>query len=222
MSIHALLAAEGRGRELLAECMRRDLVVPGTTERALSDEIAALALELFGVKKFWHKRIVRAGRNTLLPYAENPPDHTLSADDILFFDFGPIFEEWEADVGFTVVLGDDPRKRALAAATAEVWDQGAAYFRAHPDLTAARYYAELCALARAAGWEFGHTHCGHVVGKFPHERDEAGDTELMTADNHDLLRRAGRDGEPLCWILEVHLVDRDAGIGGFQEALLVE
>lgn len=222
MSLQDLLAAEVRARELLAECIRRDLVVPGKTESALSDEIAALALELFGVTKFWHKRIVRAGRNTLLPYAENPPDHTLSADDILFFDFGPIFEAWEADVGFTVVLGRDPRKRALAAATAKVWEQGTAYFRAHPELTAAQYYAVVCERARAAGWEFGHTHCGHVVGKFPHERDEAGDTELMTADNHAPLRRAGRDGEPLRWILEVHLVDRTAGYGGFQEALLVE
>lgn len=222
MSITELLAAEGRAKELLAECLRRGLVVPGKSEAALGEEIAALALELFGVKKFWHKRIVRAGRNTLLPYDGNPPDHTLEADDILFFDFAPIFEPWEADVGFTVVIGDDRKKHALAGDTARIWEAGLAYFRVHPNLTGAQLYAHCCELARAAGWEFGHIHCGHVVGRFPHERDAQGDTEMMTASNHQPLRRPGQDGQPLRWILEVHLVDRDAGIGGFQEALLVD
>ncbi|CAN5294175.1 M24 family metallopeptidase [soil metagenome] len=221
-TLEHLLRAEARARELFAECTRRGFVVPGKTESAISDEIAELADEMFGVKKFWHKRIVRAGRNTLLPYDANPPEHTLAADDILFCDFGPIFEEWEADVGFTVVLGDDRNKRALADDTARIWEAGLAYFKTRPNLTAAQLYAHTCELARAAGWEFGHIHCGHVVGKFPHERDAEGDTELMTASNHRPLRRPGQDGEPLRWILEVHLVDRDAGIGGFQEALLVE
>jgi hypothetical protein len=33
-------------------------------------------------------RIVRAGRNTLAPYDENPPDLTVGEDDILFLDLG--------------------------------------------------------------------------------------------------------------------------------------
>ena len=33
--------------------------------------------------------------------------HIIADDDILFLDFGPIFEEWEADFGRTFVLGDD-------------------------------------------------------------------------------------------------------------------
>ena len=30
--------------------------------------------------------------------------------DILFFDFHPVFEGWEADLGRTYVLGNDPLK----------------------------------------------------------------------------------------------------------------
>jgi Xaa-Pro aminopeptidase len=70
---------------------------------------------MFGIRRYWHKRIIRAGPNTLQPYRENPPDRVIGADDIVFADFGPIFEEWEADFGRTFVLGDDPVKHRLAA-----------------------------------------------------------------------------------------------------------
>ena len=66
-----------------------------------------------GISTYWHKRIVRAGRNTLAPYDENPPDLTIGEDDILFLDLGPVFEEWEADFGRTFVVGSDPVKLKL-------------------------------------------------------------------------------------------------------------
>lgn len=219
----ALRDAEARARALFAECVRRGLIVAGKSERALNEEVFALAHELFGVRRYWHKRIVRAGRNTLLPYDDNPPDLVLQPDDVVFFDFGPVFEDWEADLGQTFVLGDDPRRHRLAADVARAWDDGAAYFRAHPDVTAAELYGHVTALARRAGWDFGHVHCGHLVGRFPHERLEGDDvTRYLRADNPTPLRRLGASGEPLRWILEVHLVDRAAGYGGFQEALLRE
>ncbi|WP_431213706.1 hypothetical protein ACQ86N_01985 [Puia sp. P3] len=31
----------------------------------------------------------------------------------MFFDFGPIFEDWEADFGRTYVIGSDPTKHKL-------------------------------------------------------------------------------------------------------------
>jgi Xaa-Pro dipeptidase len=34
-------------------------------------------------------------------------------DDIVFLDFGPVFEEWEADFGWTYVVGNDPLKHKL-------------------------------------------------------------------------------------------------------------
>ena len=88
---------------------------------------------MFGVSRHWHKRIVRAGPNTLQPYRENPPDRVIGADDIVFCDFGPIFEEWEADFGRTFVLGDDPVKLAVCGTPCR-WSgrPGARYFETAP------------------------------------------------------------------------------------------
>ena len=65
-------------------------------------------------------------------------------------------------------------------------------------------------------------HCGHLIGRFPHERIEGDDAaRYLRADNPAPLRRDGKTG-PLRWILEMHFVDRAAGFGGFQEAMLLE
>ncbi len=221
-SIQELIAAEARAQQLLDECVRLQAIVPGTTERALSERVFAIAESMFGVKRYWHKRIVRAGRNTVLPYAANPPDLTIQADDIVFFDFGPVFGDWEADVGRTVVVGDDPRKHQLAADVARGWDLASEYFRTHPDVTAAELYRQVGELARGFGWDHGHVHCGHVVGRFPHEQELDDDTVYLRADNPRPLRRLGLTGQPLRWILEIHFVDPAREFGGFQESLLLE
>ena len=95
---------------------------------------------MFGVDRHWHKRIVRAGENTLLPYWENPPDRMIADDDILFCDFGPIFDHWEADFGRTFVLGDDPDKHALRDDLPRVWAKGREYFESHRDVTGAELF----------------------------------------------------------------------------------
>jgi hypothetical protein len=38
---------------------------------------------MFGITTYRHKRIVRAGHNTLAPYDEHPPDLIVGEDDIL-------------------------------------------------------------------------------------------------------------------------------------------
>lgn len=42
-------------------------------------------------------------------------------DDIVFSDFGPVFEEWRADFGRTYVLGNDPLKLRIREETEEAW-----------------------------------------------------------------------------------------------------
>jgi len=219
----SLRAAEARARELYDEVKRRGLIVPGKTESGLSKEIMTLAAEMFGVTKYWHKRIVRSGVNTLLAYSANPDNLTLQPDDILFFDFGPVFTDWEADLGETFVLGTDATKLRLARDVAAAWNDGADYFRRHPDLTCADLYRHVCGLATQLGWEFGHYHAGHLVGRFPHEQTEGdADDRYIRADNPTPMRSLGVTGEPLRWILEIHFIDRARQIGGFQEALLRE
>jgi Xaa-Pro dipeptidase len=216
-----LLEAQRKAWRLFAEAQQRGFIAPGQLESELNLRMHRLARDMFGVRRHWHKRIVRAGANTLLPYRKDPPDLAIGEDCILFFDFGPVFEAWEADVGMTYVLGNDPHKHRLAADTLALWLEGKTWFDAHPQATGAQLYAHTQSLARSRGWEFGGPHCGHLVGRFPHERI-AGEavTNYIHPDNGRALRGTDGAGVPRHWIYEVHLIDRAAGIGGFFEQLL--
>jgi hypothetical protein len=61
----------------------------------MSQDIYEIALKQFGVEKYWHKRIVRSGPNTLTIAADNPPVRTIDRNDIVYIDLGPVFEDWE-------------------------------------------------------------------------------------------------------------------------------
>ena len=216
-----LIEAEQKAVALFEEVARRGLIAPGETERAVSDRVRDLGAELFGTDKYWHKRVVRAGENTLQPYRENPPDRVLDPDDIVFVDLGPIFAEWEADVGRTFVLGDDPVKLRLRDDLRRIWEAGQAHFEAVPDLSGAELFAHVVGLAEDAGWEFGGPHSGHLVGEFPHEFVDGERIESYIAPGSDHpLRRLDPSGRRCHWILEIHLVDRERRIGGFFEQLL--
>ena len=130
-----LLDAQAKAAELFADVETRGLIAAGITERQASDAIRDLARDMFGIGGWWHKRIVRAGPNTLQPYRENPPDRVIGADDIVFCDFGPIFEKWEADFGRTYVLGHDPVKFRLRDALPVMFDAGRRFFDEHEDVT---------------------------------------------------------------------------------------
>lgn len=217
----SLIEAEEKAEELFAEVARRGLVAAGERESDVSDRVRDLGAELFGTRRHWHKRIVRSGPNTLHPYRENPPDRVIASDDIVFLDFGPIFEEWEADFGRTFVLGDDPVKLALQADLPRIWAAGRAFFEADQDITGAQLFAHVVGLARDAGWEFGGPHSGHLVGEFPHEVIDGERIEGYLAPGNDTaMRRLDRAGRACHWILEVHLVDRARQIGGFHEQLI--
>jgi Xaa-Pro aminopeptidase len=216
-----LLAAQGMAAQLFAAVEDRGVIAPGVGERAASDVIRDLAAGMFGTDRWWHKRIVRAGPNTLQPYRENPPDRVITADDIVFCDFGPLFEEWEADFGRTYVLGDDPAKHALRDALPVVWAAGREWFDTHPDITGAQLFDRVVELSEAAGWQFGGTIAGHLVGQFPHEKISGSDVGAYVMPGSDEpMRRPDASGLRCHWILEVHLVDQAAQIGGFHEELL--
>ncbi|MFI6620573.1 M24 family metallopeptidase [Streptomyces sp. NPDC050528] len=216
-----LLDAQAKAAELFAEIETRDLVAAGRGEREVSDQIRDLANEMFGTTHYWHKRIVRSCPNTFLPYKENPPDRTIAADDIAFADFGPIFEEFEADFGRTFVLGDDPVKHRLRDDLSTVFAAGRRAFAADPDITGEQLYAKIERLAAQAGRHLGGWQSGHLVGEFPPEHNnwEDVDSHIVPA-NDKPLRRTDEAGRLLHWILEIHLIDQQRQFGGFYEELL--
>jgi Xaa-Pro aminopeptidase len=218
--VAALLHAQHMAAALF-EAAEQSLIRPGITELQLSRDIHALAAERFGVKAHWHKRVVRAGPNTLRPYREDPPDLTIQPDDILFLDFGPVFEAWEADFGRTYVLGDDPLKHKLRGDLEPIFRRVKAHFHANPKITGEALYAFACAQAAEAGWAFGGEIAGHLVGEFPHETiPGARVMKNIMPGNDAALESVDSKGRRRHWILEIHLVDRAREIGGFYEELL--
>src|ERR1700734_4502387 len=101
----SLMEAQENARALFQEVVAAGLIAPGKLESELSEDIHNLARERFGVRRHWHKRIARAGSNTLLGYYEEATDRRIAADDVVFLDFGPVFDSWEADFGRTYALG---------------------------------------------------------------------------------------------------------------------
>jgi len=216
-----LIEAENIARQLFDAIDQRQLIRPGKSESQLNEEIFRLAEELFGIQKYWHKRIVRSGINTLVPYDENPPDLIIQEDDILFLDFGPILEEWEADFGRTYVLGNDPLKHKLKNDIELAWHEAKNWFNKQTKLTGAEFHQYILALANKYGWAYGGQLAGHLIGHFPHERLESKNYGLYVhPGNPNDMFLPDANGNKREWILEIHFIDRGKQIGGFFEQLL--
>lgn len=217
----ALIGAQHKAAELFATVVGGGLIRPGVLESELSNEIHAIATQRYGLRRHWHKRIVRAGPNTLLSYYDEPPDRRLEDDDTVYLDFGPVFSEWEADFGRTYVLGDDARKHRLVADMEAAFRAGKQLYMDTPDLTAGELYDFVSLLATKAGWEFGAPAAGHLVGHFPHERAPGEPQRFSIRHGNQLrIREPDAKGAARHWILEIHFVDRANAFGGFMEELL--
>ncbi|KAI1505324.1 peptidase M24, structural domain-containing protein [Biscogniauxia marginata] len=215
-----LLDAENKAVKLFEE-IERDLIRPGISEKALSDEIHELGTKRHGIKTHWHKRVIRSGPNTLRPFEENPPDRVIQEDDILYVDLGPVFEAWEADFGRTFVLGNDPDKKRLRDSLEPVWNTVKSRYRENPDMTGEELYDIACEETHKAGWKFGAQIAGHIVGSFPHERIPRDKTALyITKGNNESMTVPDKDGNKRHWILEIHLRDPAHQLGAFYEQLL--
>jgi len=218
-----LLIAEQKAKELFTAVEQRGLIVPGKTESELASEIVTLAKTLFGIENFWHKKIVRAGANTLHPYNGNPADRVIQDDDMVFLDFGPIYNGWEADLGRTYVIGNDPLKLKLKKDVEDAWQEANEWYARQTDLTGAEYFQYVTELAKKYGWEFGGDIGGHIVGRFPHEQpDDPADMGLdVHPNNHSSIFLRDKQGNKRHWILEIQFVDRMNNIGAFFEQLLI-
>ena len=216
-----LIEAENIARQLFNEIEERELIQAGKSENELNDEIFKLANNIFGIKKYWHKRIVRSGSNTLFPYDENPPNLIIQEDDILFLDFGPILEDWEADFGRTYVIGNDPYKHNLKKDIELAWTEAKDWFDRHTTLTGAAYWNYIIELAKKYGYTYGGQLGGHLIGHFPHERLEPKNYGLYVhPENPNDMFLPDANGNKREWILEIHFVDLERKIGGFFEQLL--
>lgn len=216
----SLLEAQNKAAALFDAVVSDGLIQAGKLESELSEEIHRLARDRYGVRRHWHKRIARAGSNTLLGYYEDSQDRRIEADDVVFLDFGPVFESWEADFGRTYAVGSDPDKHRLVSDIGVAFRRGKELYERTPDLTAGALYDFVAGLATTSGWEFGAATAGHLIGHFPHERSPDSKRFQVRSGNNQRLREPDEGGRPRHWILEIHFVDRARGFGGFFEELL--
>lgn len=217
----SLLAAQRKAEALFDLVVAAGLIRAGVLESELSKQIHALARAKFGVRRHWHKRVVRSGPNSVLAYMDDPPDRRITEDDCVYLDFGPVFGEWEADYGRTYVVGSDPRKHQLVADIGAALEAGKALYQREPDLTAGALYDFVKGLATKHGWEFGNSTAGHLIGHFPHENAPGQPRRFsIRPGNPQRIREPDAAGNPRHWILEIHFVDRVRDYGGFCEELL--
>lgn len=221
MTREKLIKAEKIALQLFKTAEKQNLIIAGKSEEQLNNEIFNLASEMFGIEKHWHKRIVRSGENTLFPYNENPPNKILKEDDILFFDFGPIIENWEADLGRTYVIGNNTQKLKLKDDVEKAWNETKMWFNSKKTLKASELFEFVVQKANEFGWQFGGEIAGHLIGEFPHERLEPGNYQLYVhPENHNDMFLHDTNGNKRHWILEIHFIDKKNKIGGFFEQLL--
>jgi Xaa-Pro aminopeptidase len=219
-----LFDAQQRAIDLFKTVEERGLIIAGKTERQLCDEIVDIANDEYGVKDHWGKKIVRAGINTLQPYMANPADLMIREGDILFFDFHPVFQGWEADLGRTYVLGNDPLKLKIQRDIEAAWYEANAWYFEQSNLTGAEFFNYVADLTKRYGYEFGNAIAGHIVGHYPHEQpDDPNDLCLdVHPENHMDILQSDKLGNKRHWMLELHFVDRVNNIGAFFEQLLSE
>jgi Xaa-Pro aminopeptidase len=217
----ALEAAEVKALRLFDAIESQCLILPGRSETEIENDIRDLAARDFQVEKHWHRRIVRSGPNSVTIADDNPPVRLIGEDDIVYLDLGPVFEDWEADIGKTYVLGSDPRKHALVADLPRVFEKVQAHYRADPRVTGRALYDFAQEAARQMGWRFGGKIAGHIISEFAHALipgDKAlnriGPENPKPMSDSDILGRIRH------WILEIHLVAPDGSFGGFYERLL--
>lgn len=217
----ALENAQRRALKLFEAIERDGLTRAGSSERDVESAIKELAAREFGVQRHWHRRIVRSGPNSVTIAGDNPPARTIEADDIVYVDLEPLFEAWEADIGKSYVLGDDPVKHRLVADLPRLFGIVQAHYYQDPGITGAALYGFAQEAAAKAGWRFGGKIAGDIVGEFAHALIP-GDKALnrINPRNPKPMLDLDGNGRERHWILEIHLVEPGGRFGGFYERLL--
>lgn len=164
-----------------------------------------------GMRKGWHRVIVRFGPNTTKDFeTKSDPGVVLGDNDIFFVDIGPIHDGCEGDAGDTFVFGDDPEHHKAKADARALWDETRDVWFAQ-GLTGAELYDFAEKAAAEKGWKINLDLSGHRLSDFPHEAHYAGplaDVEFRPSAN--------------LWVLEMAIVHPDRPFGAFYEDLLLE
>lgn len=219
--IYKLKETQEKAETLFEAIQDNNLIRPNISEKELSEEIYLLAKEKLLINKYWHKRIVRSGKNTILPYDFSPENRKIEKDDIIWIDFGPIFENYEADFGRTYVLGDDKGKLDIKLAVEETWIQGRDFFFKNNEITGKELFDFVNSKAKEKGYIFGNYIAGHLIDEFPHTKIHQKNPSNYISLENNLDMKSSFNGKERFWILEIHFINQEKTYGSFFEQLLI-
>ncbi len=110
-----LCAAEARGMALFDAIEARGPDPRGQERKQLDDEIFILAKKDFGVRTIGTSAPCAPDRIRSAPFTKSRPCACSSPRTRSISDLGPVFGEWEADIGRSYALGGAPQKKKLIA-----------------------------------------------------------------------------------------------------------
>jgi len=176
-----------------------------------ANTMARETLTGLGMRRGWHKTLVRFGPNTTKNFSEQSADGTiLGKDDIFFIDIGPIYDGTEGDAGDTFVVGTNVEHHRAKREVRIIWDQVRAKWF-HDGTTGKDLYAYAIAAAASLGWTLNLDLTGHRLSDFPH-----------SAHYDGTLAEVEFRPNPNLWVLEIIIKHPDGTFGAFYEDLLLE
>ncbi len=185
-------------------------VSPGMAE----DQAKAIArdtLKEMGMRRGWHRIIVRCGPNTTKDFRErSEPGVVLGENDIFFVDIGPVYGETEGDAGDTFVFGSDPDHLRAKREVRTIWDEVRDKWFTDGS-TGRELYAFASEVTASYGWKLNMNLSGHRLSDFPHSAHYDG--SLADVDFRP---------NPNLWVLEIAIAHPERTFGAFYEDLLLD
>lgn len=173
--------------------------------------------ELFslGAERLWHPTKIRIEKSTVKSFPEAfDAEKTLESGDLIFFDVGPVLHEHEGDFGETFIFEEEENisfykeKKHLVNFSKELFHALKKEFQEN-HLTGIKLYERAIELSQKAGLEFNLRMGGHRLGDFPHALFSKAKLKDMDFEPQSGL-----------WILEIHVINREVGLGAFFEDLI--
>ena len=145
----------------------------------------------------------------------------LFRSDLVILDFGPVVNNWEADLARTYVVGYNPAMLKLRQDVEDAWHLANAWYATHDKLTGAEFYRYITNMTAQYGYTVGGEIAGHIVGPYPHEQLCPGNLglDIHPGNDQDMFAKDPL-GNERHWILEIHFIDKANNIGAFFEQLL--
>lgn len=162
-----------------------------------------------GLEKRWHPTKMRIGHNTTKSFRDESDPHVLLENDIFFVDIGPVYYNHEGDYGETFTLGSNPRLQKLAESSKAIFYSTQKIWK-EKNLTGEELYKYAELEAQKLNLKLNSNMYGHRLGDFPHavhSRAKLGSLDFTPA--------------PKLWVLEIHVIDEELGLGSFFEDILL-